>query len=379
MIAKRRKSTVFLVLIVLVSVVACLGCVEEDISEPAISGGPSSDVTETDGAPETPQPTEEQQYEFTLETFNGGVFSIDKPQGWDIVTAGACSDFAFLIRDVHEPLRQMVYFGEVGPVYMSGEQKQIDYDYMSMGGYAIPWIEMPVVDPLTPENFLSQFYLIAQTSIAQSFMPQVPRLENLHVISATPQPCFLSGGETKLLRCLFVEDGEVAEGLFLVTVAPVLPAIGGPGGDIGYGFQVIGVTAPKQEFRSLEDSMVKSLQSFTVSHSYVDNCLRQQTETYASILEAGKTLSDASDMITEGWESRNKVDDIISEKRSDAILGKERLYDPETGDVYEFENGFYDKYNINRKEYEMNNLQPLPEGNWDLWMKAALDGENHLR
>jgi hypothetical protein len=81
----------------------------------------------------------------------------------------ACSEFAFLIRDDEEPLRQIFYFGSVGPVYTSEEQKQIDYQYVEMGGYAIPWIEMPVVDPLTPQNFLSQFHLIAQTEVAQSF------------------------------------------------------------------------------------------------------------------------------------------------------------------------------------------------------------------
>ena len=45
-----------------------------------------------------------------------------------------------MIRDDNEPLRQIFYFSSVGPVYMSEEQKQIDYQYMDMGGYAIPWI-----------------------------------------------------------------------------------------------------------------------------------------------------------------------------------------------------------------------------------------------
>ncbi len=90
-------------------------------------------------------------------------------------------------------------------------------------------------------------------------------------------------------------------------------------------------------------------------------------------------ISEASDIIMDGWQNRNRSDDIVSEKRSDAILGRERLYNPETGDVYEFENGFYDKYNINRDRYEMNNLTPLPNDNYDLWMKAPLDGYRNIR
>ncbi|KKM63836.1 hypothetical protein LCGC14_1507450, partial [marine sediment metagenome] len=72
------------------------------------------------------------------------------------------------------------------------------------------------------------------------------------------------------------------------------------------------------------------------------------------------------------------VDDILSEKRSDTILEKERLYNPETGEVYEFENGFYDEYDVDRNKYEMNNLQPLPDDDYELWIEVPLDGYRHL-
>jgi len=314
-----------------------------------------------------------------LESFDGGSFSIDKPQGWRVITAGACADFAFLIRDPSEPLRQIFFFGEVGPVYLSEQQKQIDYQYMNMGGYPVTWIEMPVVNPLTPDNFLAQFHLIARTQIAQSFMPQCPRLENLQIISKAKQPSPISGGSTQLVRALFTQGGKLGEGLFLVTVAPVLPFTGGPGGGLGYGFSITGITAPKREFRDIENLLVKSVGSYTISQSYVNNCLAQQASTYAGILKAGKTLSETSDIIMQGWENRNKVHDILAEKTSDAILGKERLYDANTGEVYEFENGFYDKYQLDQNRYEMNKLQPLPGDNHDLWMKAPLDGYKHLR
>ena len=379
----KRKSIVGLLVIVAIgSIVAFSGCIEEKVPESTTSEIPaeaSPEVTEPCEEPRITQPSEEPKQEIALEKFDGGFFSIDKPKGWNIYTAGACSEFAFLIRDDKEPLRQIFYFGSVGPVYMSEEQKQIDYQYINMGGYAIPWIEMPVVDPLTPQNFLSQFHLIAQTKVAQSFMPQVPKLENLQIISITSQPSFIAGGKTELIRGIFVQDGKVTEGLFLVTVAPFMPSTGGPGGGTAYGLQIIGITSPKREFRELENTMVTSVQSFTITRSYVDNCMRQQAETYAGILKAGKTLSEASDIIMDGWEKRNKVYDIMAEKGSDAILSKERVYDPETGNVYEFDSGFYEKYNINREKYEMNNLKPLPGDDWGIWMKAPLDGYRYVK
>ncbi|HOO91047.1 MAG TPA: hypothetical protein PLA74_09530 [Syntrophales bacterium] len=317
--------------------------------------------------------------ELKLERFDGGFFSIDKPRGWNVITAGMCGSFAFLIRDPSQPLHQIFHFGEVGPVYMSMQQKQIDYQYMNMGGYPVNWIEMPVVSPLTPDNFLTQFHLIARTGIAQNFMPQCPKLDNLQVISSIPQQSPIGGATTGLLRALFTEGQHLGEGLFLVTVAPLLPFNGGPGAGIAYGFLVTGITAPKKEFRDIERILTRSIQSYTVHQSYVNNCLQQQASTYSGILKAGKTLSESSDIIMQGWENRNKSDDILAERRSDAILEKERLYDPDTGDVYEFKSGFYDKYKLEQNRYEMNNLQALPRNNYDLWMKAPLDGYEHLK
>jgi len=59
------------------------------------------------------------------ETFDGGFFSVEVPSGWQLVTAGQCADFAFLVRDPAEPLRQVFFFGQVGPVYMHAQQKQL--------------------------------------------------------------------------------------------------------------------------------------------------------------------------------------------------------------------------------------------------------------
>jgi hypothetical protein len=314
-----------------------------------------------------------------LESYNGGFFSIDKPRGWEMITAGSCETFAFLARDPADPLKQVFYFGEVGPVYLSEQQRQIDYQYMNMGGYPVTWIDMPTVYPLTPGNFLKQLHLVAKSRMGQGFMPQFPRLENVQVVSTVRQPNPFGGATTELVRALFTQRQSLGEGLFLVTVAPMLPFTGSPSGGIGYGFCILGISSPKTEFPNLEATLSRSIASFSFSQSYVQNCIAQQNENFKGIMKAGKTLSEASDIIVQGWENRNKTDDILSEKYSDVTLGRERLYDPNSGEVYEFENGFYDKYKLDQNKYEMNNLQPLPNDNHDLWTKPMLDGYKHLR
>jgi hypothetical protein len=56
----------------------------------------------------------------------------------------------------------------------------------------------------------------------------------------------------------------------------------------------------------------------------------------------------------------------------------ERVYDPESGEVYEFQAGWYDAYDLNRGQYDMSGLQLLPDDDWNLWMTAPLDGAQHV-
>lgn len=81
----------------------------------------------------------------------------------------------------------------------------------------------------------------------------------------------------------------------------------------------------------------------------------------------------AFDILVRSWEERNRSEDISAEKWSDAFRDVERVYDPSTGQVYQVENGFYDTYDINRNDYQMNDLEQLPADDHDLWMSAPRD------
>jgi len=310
--------------------------------------------------------------------YNGGIFTVNMPAGWQIKTAGDGSTFSFLIRDPGETARQIFYCGEVGPLYLLEEQRKLDKWYMSIGGYPIQWIDVPVVDPLTPENFLRQFHAFMATKIAQGFMPELSSLDGVEIISSEQFSTPFTGGKAAVMRALFKHGGKLCEGLFSVSVAPLLPFCNMAGGGIGYAFMFTGITAPQDEFRGCESDLLQSLRSFTFSQQYLNRCLQNQNQIWQGIFRTSQILSSTSDTIMQAWENRKRSDDILSEKRSDAILGRERLYDPDTGQVYEFDNGFYDSYNLNRSRYEMNNLQPLPDNDYNLWTAPSLNGYNYL-
>ena len=356
-----------LIVLLLLSAILITGCnPAPETSQTTKSATPSS-TTAVTSPPVTTTMTTQPTPSLKLENYDGGFFSFNKPVGWDVTVAGACSTFSFCARDKANPANQIFYFGEVGPVYLAEEQKTIDQDYMDMGGYPVLWFEMPVIDPLTPENFLAGFHLVAQTNIAREFMPGVPELNDIEIVSVTEETTFITGGQTKTIRALFRQGGQLGEGLFYTTVAPLIPLTGMPSGGIGYGFCFTGITAVRSDFKFYQEKLYESLNSLTFSQGYIDDCLAQQQQQWATVRDIGDTLSETSDIIMDTWESRNRSDDILSEKRSDVMLGYERVYDPDTGTVYETPLGFYNDYNINRDKYKKDNLQLLPEDDWSLW------------
>ena len=144
------------------------------------------------------------------------------------------------------------------------------------------------------------------------------------------------------------------------------------------GFIVCGITAEKAAFDALVDDLVRSLESFSIDESYARQCIAQQQQTYQGIMNAGQTLRETSDLIMEGWQERTETHDILAEKWSDTIRASERLYDPETREVYEFENGFYETYDLHRSQYRLDELERLPDGDYELWMTPPLDGYQNL-
>ena len=336
---------------------------------------PTPTPTKTPGSPmRTPTKTPTMTSQLELVDVGPTFFSIRKPKGWDIDIRGVCSTLGILMRDPAVPLRQIFYFGLIGPVYLKEQQRQIDQDYVNHGGFPMTWLDAPAVDPLTAENFFVHWPGIAAMKAATDFMPAFPKLTGLTVLSNTPESSMIPGGDSALLRGLFMENGVVGEGQFLGTVWVYFPFTGVPGGGVGYGSIILGVTAPKGDFKAVEARLISSLESFKVTQGYIDWCILQQRQLWGAVAQEGETLRETSDTIFDGWQNRSHTSDVMAEQGSDAMLGVERVYDPSTQQVYEVPAGWYGNYDAHRGEYTMNDLQPLPPDDWPLWMSVPADG-----
>jgi hypothetical protein len=322
-----------------------------------------------------------------LERYDAGFFSVDKPRGWTVATAGSCETLAFLLQDPAAPLlRQVFYFGTVGKLYTSAAQKALDEYYEAHGGYPIPWIDAPVVDPFTPSNFLAHWPAIADMQGAAAFMAAFPHLEGLELVSSVARPTMLAGvagSATGEARGVFRAGAKVGEGMFLATVVgpsalscPNPASPDNPSACTGNGHFVCGVTAGKETFTADLDLLVASLNTFTITQAYVDQCIAQAQREWGAVAAAGRTLSEASDVLWDGWVARTHAEDVTAEEYRDGFLGVERVYDPETREVYEVPVGWYETYDANRGSYSQSGLEPLPgdAAYWDLWTKAPADG-----
>ena len=317
-----------MLLLLALAILLVSGCASGIKTSPATTAATTSAVataspTSTSSTKPSPSPTTTSQPNpsLKLEDYSGDFFSIKKPAGWNIATGGTCSTFAFCTSDKANPTNQVFYFNEVGPVYLAASQKTIDKNYMDMGGYPVAWYEMPVINPLTPENFLSNFYLVAKTSLAQKFMAGFPELDDIQVVAAADETSPIKGGQTKTIRALFRQNGQLGEGLFYITVAPVIPLTGMPSGGIGYGFCFAGIAAVKSDFTYYQSALTQCLNSLNISQSYISSCLNQQQQQLEGTLKAGQTLSETSDIIMDVWENRSRSEDILTERWSDTILG----------------------------------------------------------
>ena len=331
------------------------------------SGTTSKDNKEIEGI----KKSEKYNIKLELEKFNmPGIFTMDKPKGWEVYKAGEYNTLAFLTRDENEPLRQAFLFGEVGIFYIDGNQKNTEVYYQNNGGYKVPWIDMPVVSPFNGTTFFKNFYNIMNSEIGKNFLSAanmpIPRgLDQIEVISEENISPLLPGMSTILVRAILTNNGKAAQGMFTLSIYS---------DSYGHGsaYLVSGVTAPVNEYISVKDELFSTIKSFKMEDSYVNTGINVINENGERFRHISKTINETSDIITKGWNERNRSSDVRIAKKSDQIMEVERVYDADSGEVYEVESGFYDYYKTHEEQYNQKDLQPLPDTNYDLWGKAPV-------
>lgn len=164
------------------------------------------------------------------------------------------------------------------------------------------------------------------------------------------------GGEVVVAECT-AASGRRVQGLYHAAVSsmkqmvqrnPFQPTAGMLDVGVVTEFSIISETAPKEEFLDWQPVLDRCLASIVFSASF--HKLRR--DAWARIIGTSRYIMQTGDqvrgMIMDSYRRRNATYDVLSQKRSDATLGYERVQDTETGEYYRAENGFTDWYDGKR-------------------------------
>lgn len=77
------------------------------------------------------------------------------------------------------------------------------------------------------------------------------------------------------------------------------------------------------------------------------------------------------------YQERQDKNDAFIDKFSDAILDREKVYNPDTDEVYEVDTNFYQLYDIHREQFEYQNMRELTQD--ERLNYVPLDGDLHIK
>ena len=228
----------------------------------------------------TPEPTAEPTPEatYTLVDYDGGVFTMQLPQGWQIVTGGEYAGYSIRAWDPNDPDVQIFYYGELGPYFKSAEAKA---QYQSMSTSNDPLTYLPVLEDPTLAGCLNAMddYQDAYDGIMpQSFA--FAKIQNMTVLSETPITTPLASyavSEASILASLTSETGAACTGMF---EGSILDAGGYEinGVDVTpsrSAANIFGIIAPEGKFETVAPILIQSLTSFTFTDEYIQEAIRQ--------------------------------------------------------------------------------------------------------
>lgn len=315
-----------------------------------------------------------------LVKYESGRYSMMIPEGWQVEVSGKTMTFCFKVYDPSNTDRCFFYFNKLGPGLKSQAEKDLFRQYSQYD----PTMALMAAAPVMPEGTLTQ--LLARFGETRAFcqtyastgnvlLPTVlPDFENPNVLQTWQDERFKYLGPTAntVARIAYtsVATGMGCEGLVSAKCAETMAYVSGV--DIGcysfYGFS--GFTAPAGELPELEPVLNQCLSSLQLTREFRDAIL-DELEADEKTRFIDWNISDSCSDNDSAWNERDESYDIMSQQYSDATLGYDRLYDPDTGEVYRAELGFWDDYDLHRGEYEKSNLQRIDDSSRDYYLHSV--------
>jgi len=187
----------------------------------------------------------------------------------------------------------------------------------------------------------------------------------------------LQGGSTtvRAMRIAFSNSGNPTTGLFVVGTSQ---AGGGYYTTVNY---LWGVYAPATDWERDAPVLLESFLSIDYSQATLEECRRLLSASWRAVSRpagsGGSGGNDDREQQLKDWYARQENEDIFMEKFEDYILNRDRVYNPETNEVYHVDQNFYQYYDTHREQFRQQDLQPLTDTQFR--SLVPLDGSLHIQ
>ena len=264
-------------------------------------------------------------------TYNNGLFSMKIPQNW--VVGVAKSDYIHYTFMAYNPQNPdyKIFFNMKTEGYLKTQNMRNFYRrYYPKAPFSI----LPVINPQTTESFYKVF--TQAFALNQNILPfKVPVIKNFTTVQNIGKN--MTGGS--IVRAVYQnEQGKKVEGVFTATIKEVaIPPV-----VVLNVYNTIFFTVPEGELVDWLPILNNCVSTIKFSDNFVSGYYKQQGQVIQNAKAIQSICNQTSDIITSGWNERQKTYDILSQKRSDATMGYERVRDTDTGEIYKATVGFSD-------------------------------------
>ena len=278
--------------------------------------------------------------QMVYEDYDNGNLKMQIPKGWKVEIPNTVTYSGYTFK-VYNPEDKNYTFefslGLSGFLKTEAARKK----YASLYPAAV-FGQLPALDPQTTERFYKVWDTTAKVGnkmINQEFFVYLNNFEMIENLGKNSL-----GGD--IIRGKFLNDKkETMQGLFTASIFD-------SGSYYMYGLDLaplntyhnIIMYAPDEEFVNWQPIYDHCLATIEFTDAFMNGFNKEQSTKVSTVKANAKIYDEISDMIMDSWNKRSNSYDIISQKRSDATLGYERVYNTETIEVYRAYNGFTDGY-----------------------------------
>lgn len=216
---------------------------------------------------------------------------------------------------------------------------------------------------VTPEGYLTSYLPQDFTTVSDIKFLQYEDIDVSFLVTGDPDA-------VKAMRFTFSNQGIPSMGSFTIGTRQ----IGGYYTTVDY---LWGIYCPANEFDTDAPALVEIITSIDYSDATLEQCRAVLSASWGgSTRGGGSTADNLREQRLDEWYAKQEREDIFLEKYSDYILNRDRVYNPETNEVYHVDQNFYQYYDSHRGEYRQQNLVTLT--NEQFRTLVPLDGTLHI-